>query len=361
MKKRLFVASLCLLWGMSAVFAGRDASAQTPPPTAAMTEKINLVWQHANVPAVDLSSLEKVPGVNTVSPCWYVIDNEYGKLADNSVENYTERAHAKGYKVWPLITNGFDPERTRKLLADENAKRFVIDQLTSQARKHGFDGINLDFENIYPEDKDRLTVFVKQIRKATRPLGLTLSMDVTVPDGSPMWSLCFDRKSLSGYLDYVMLMAYDQYSVGSKTAGPTASYNWDEDRLQATLKEVPAEKLLLGLPLYMRLWHYDAAEKRFRAQTLSMPRAENIRTEKSMDETFRQRWLEKEKMTFVSYMENDVPYCYWQEDRSSLSHKAELVKTYGLAGIASWRYGFETPDIWPMLHTKLIPNNAKQP
>lgn len=343
MKKFLCALLSCLLCSAPAAFSA-------PPPA-----KINLVWQHANAPSVDLSSLAKLPGVTTVSPCWYVIENEYGKLADNSVEGYTERAHAKGYKVWPLITNGFDPDRTRRLLADEKAKRFVIQQLQEQVETHGFDGINLDFENIYPEDKDRLTAFVKQIRQATRPAGLTLSMDVTVPGGSPMWSLCFDRKNLSAHLDYMVLMAYDQYAAGSKTAGPTASYNWDTDRLQATLKEVPPKKLLLGLPLYMRLWHYDAAEKRFRAQTLSMPQAERIWAEKHTDETFRQRWLDKEKMTFISYMENDVPYCFWQEDLNSLSHKAGLVKAFGLAGIASWRYGFETDDIWPMLSAKLQP------
>lgn len=331
----------------------QSQKARPPSSVNSSSVKINLVWQHANSPSVDLSSLEKVPGVNVVSPCWYVIENEFGKLTDNSVAGYTKKAREKGYKVWPLITNGFDPDRTRKLLADENAKRFVIAQLQEQAEKHGFDGINLDFENIYPEDKEELTVFVRQIRKATQPAGLVLSMDVTVPDGSPMWSLCFDRKALAAHLDYMMLMAYDQYSVGSRTAGPTASFNWDEDRLQATLKEVPSEKLLLGLPLYMRLWHYDADEKRFRAKTLSMPQAESIWAEKHTDITFRQRWLENEKMTFISYMEEGVPYCYWQEDLNSLSHKAGLVNTYKLAGIASWRYGFETQDIWPMLRDKL--------
>lgn len=316
-------------------------------------EKINLVWQHGSLPAVDLSVLPKVPGVNVVSPCWYVISNEYGKINSKAVEGYVARAHAKGYKVWPLITNGFDPERTKKLLRDENAKRYVIQQLLAEAEMHGFDGINLDFENIYQEDKDELTKFVKQIRKATQKKNLKLSIDVTVPDGSPNWSLCFDRKKLAEQVDYVMLMAYDQYSGGSPMAGPTASYNWDKTGLQATLQEVPANKLIMGIPLYMRLWHFDAKEKRFRAKTLSMPQAAKIHAEKSTDETYRCQWLEKEKMLYVSYMEKDVPYCFWQENQRSLRYKAELVNTCQLAGIAAWRYGFETPDIWPMLEEVL--------
>ena len=299
-------------------------------------EKINLVWQHDNLPSVDLSTLPKVPGVNVVSPCWYVIGNEFGNLNVKAVEGYVARAHAKGYQVWPLITNGFDPDRTKKLLQDDNAKHHVIQQLLTEAETHGFDGINLDFENIYQEDKDELTKFVKQIRKATKKRKLTLSIDVTMPEGSPNWSLCFDRKKLADQVDYVILMAYDQYSGGSPMAGPTASYNWDKTGLQATLLEVPANKLIMGIPLYMRLWHFDAKEKRFRAKTLSMPQAAKIHEEKSTDETYRCLWLEKEKMLYVSYMEKDVPYCFWQENEQSLRYKAELVNTFRSSGLC-WK------------------------
>lgn len=333
---------------MNAVISVSDKT-ETRPSAAQSPGKINLVWQHDNLPSVDLSTLPKLPGVNVVSPCWYVISNEYGKLDVKPVDGYVARAHAKGYQVWPLITNGFDPDRTKKLLQDDNAKHHVISQLLTEAETHGFDGINLDFENIYQEDKDELTKFVKQIRKATQKKNLRLSIDVTVPNSSPNWSLCFDRKKLAEQVDYVILMAYDQYSGGSPIAGPTASYNWDDAGLQATLREVPANKLIMGIPLYMRLWHFDAKEKRFRAKTLSMPQAAKIHAEKSTDETYRCQWLEKEKMLYVSYMEKDVPYCFWQENEQSLRYKAELVNTFQLAGIAAWRYGFETPDVWPML------------
>ena len=306
--KKLFaqvLISLLALGCMACTACTTTEQPPAPPPKPALPYKINLVWQHDHKPEVDLSTLDKVPGVNVVSPCWYEIENEYGKIKDKSVEGYVERAHARGYQVWPLITNGFKPDRTKKLLDDENAKRFVIEQLRQQYQKHKFDGINLDFENIYEADKDRITEFVKQIRKATQQDKLILSMDVTVPKGSPNWSLCFDRKALAEHLDYMML------------------------------------------------WHYDNDNKRFYAKTLSMPGSEKLIAEKSSDETFRCRWLEKEKVTYYSYVENDVPYSFWQENKTSLAHKAGLLKQYNLAGIATWRYGFEKPEIWPMLEEKL--------
>ncbi len=344
----------------SACTKEKAATAPTPVPKPPLGEKVNLVWQHENKPEVDLSTHEKLPGVNVVSPCWYVIGNEFGKLEDNSVEGYVERAHAKGYQVWPLITNGFKPDRTKKLLDDENAKKFVIEQLRQQYQKHKFDGINLDFEHIYEADKDRITEFVKQIRKATQQDKLILSMDVTVPKGSPNWSLCFDRKALAEHVDYMMVMAYDQHSASSPKAGVNAGYDWVEKGILNTLEEVPAHKVVLGIPLYMRLWHYDKDAKRFYAKTLSMPNAEKLLTEKAGDETLRNRWLEKEKITYVSYMENEVPYSFWHENKTSLEHKAGLIKKYGLAGVASWRYGFEKPEIWPMLGEALKEENKKE-
>lgn len=337
-----------------------------PAPKPPLPFKINLVWQHDHKPEVDLSTLDKVPGVNVVSPCWYEIENEYGKIKDKSIEGYVERAHAKGYQVWPLITNGFKPDRTKKLLDDENAKRFVIEQLRQQYQKHKFDGINLDFEHIYEADKDRITEFVKQIRKATLQDKLILSMDVTVPKGSPNWSLCYDRKALAEHLDYMMVMAYDQYSGSSPEAGPTAGYDWVERGIKNTLEEVPPHKVVLGMPLYMRLWHYDKEKKRFYARTLTMDGAEKIIAEKSSGETFRCRWLDKERVTYVSYLEDDVPYSFWQEDKRSLENKMGLIKTYGLSGAATWRYGFEKPEIWPMIEEKLkeaepAGDNASQP
>ena len=368
MKKLLshILITLLALGCLSSSACSKEEPAPPPAPKPALPFKINLVWQHDHRPEVDLSTLDKVPGINVLSPCWYEIENEYGKIKDKSIEGYVERAHAKGYQVWPLITNGFKPDRTKKLLDDENARKFVIEQLRQQYQKHKFDGINLDFEHIYEADKNRITEFVKQIRKSTQQDKLILSMDVTVPKGSPNWSLCYDRKALAEHLDYMMVMAYDQYSGGSPEAGPTAGYDWVERGIKNTLEEVPPHKVVLGIPLYMRLWHYDKDKKRFYAKTLSMPGAEKLIEEKSKDETFRCRWLERERLTYYSYMEDDVPYSFWQENKTSLEHKMGLIKTYGLAGVASWRYGFEKPEVWPMLEEKLkelepVQENAPQP
>lgn len=91
MKKLLFSAVLLLILAVQtpgSARAPRPRDTEVPP----LTGKINLVWQHADEPSVDLSRLDKVQGLNVVSPCWYVIANEYGQVADRSVEGYVQRA-----------------------------------------------------------------------------------------------------------------------------------------------------------------------------------------------------------------------------------------------------------------------------
>ncbi len=359
-------ACLCAAVLVCAVFSAASCGGRSfrkkavdMPRTAApaLVHPVSLVWQHKDEPAVDLSRLDKVPGISVVSPVWYKVTGEYGLVEDGAVDGYVERAHQKGYQVWPLVTNSFDPDLTHKVLQDAHAQAFVIDQLIAGAEKHGFDGINVDFENIYQEDREALTSFVAFLRRRSREKGLILSMDVTVPSDNPNWSRCYDRKKLTEQLDYLVLMTYDQYPRLSTVPGPTASFNWDEAGLQATLEQgVPPAKLLFGIPLYMRLWEADAAGGPWRASTLSMAQADRLSVEKSLLPGWKREWLPAEKMFRCSYEENGKRYVFWQEDALSLYCKTRLVGQYGLAGTAAWRYGFETPDVWILLEEEKKPD-----
>lgn len=318
------------------------------------TEKtpIVIVWQHADKKAVDFSELAPVPGVNTVSPCWYALQDADGTVEDKSVENYVSKSRARGYRVWPLINNGFNPEITEKLLKNPQGRRQMIEFMRYQAEKHGFDGWNLDFENVYEKDKDALTAFIAEICREMHKEGLKVSVDVTVPDGSPNWSLCLDRKAIADHADYIVLMGYDQYSRSSPRPGPTAAFNWSEDRLKATLKEVPQEKLILGMPLYMRLWTLTP-DKKLSALTLDMKTAKKISLDKIECPDYLYQWSPQEKMYYCSYSEQNKHYCFWQENALSLKEKISLVGKYNLAGAAFWRKGFETPEIWDLVKTEL--------
>ncbi len=314
--------------------------------------KLNLVWDALGTAVPADGKGEKIAGLEIVSPTWFSISSEGGLVSSKADAAYVEEAHRKGYKVWALINNSFDKDLTRQILQSEDAQERVIRQLLVYSSLYHLDGINLDFENIYREDKDKLTRFVSRIATALREQGVVVSLDMTVPQGSDTWSQCYDRKGLAAVVDYVMVMTYDETWRSSPRSGSVASLNWVERGIQATLAEVPAEKLLLGLPFYMREWEEPAdGQGPAKATTLSMVDAERKIREKNLT----LQWLEDKGQYYTEYYEQDKRYRIWLEDERSIAAKVALVGPYRLAGVASWRKGFERETIWPVIQAGLQP------
>lgn len=330
--RRIFII-LCLLmvWTESALAAGNLG--------------VLWDWQAPGEKESRLVQREKLPGIDVLSPSWFIIENAQGKIKTrHGSVKYVRQAHNKGYQVWALITNNFDPKMTSKLLDSPLARKRVIAQMEQLAKDYELDGFNLDFENINPADKDKLTDFVQEISKALKPQGLIISIDVTIPSNSGYWSKCYDRKAIAEVVDYMMLMAYDEHGAASEVSGSVASLPWVEDGIQKTLQEgVPEKKLILGMPLYMRLW--QETKGKAKAKTLSMAQADKVIQEKGLVPV----WLSKEGQYYFEYQEKNTRYRVWQENRRSLALKASLVNRYNLAGGAYWRSTLEIEDVWPAL------------
>lgn len=309
-------------------------------------QKVQLAWQPTFEDASNLSLLPKQPGLNVVSPSWFAIIDSTGLVQNKADAAYVKRAHDRGYQVWALITNSFNPDLTQAVLYDEKARQNVIKQLLIYIRLYEIDGINLDFENIYDRDKIALTNFVTEISKALKTVGATVSIDVTVPSKISQWSTCYERDKIGEVVDYVMVMAYDEHWRTSPVSGSVASIGWVENGIINTLKEVPAEKVVLGVPFYMREWQENIeGDKQVKARTMTMMQAEQTIHERNLNP----QWLDSAGQYYFEYKENDKLYRVWQEDRRSLQLKVDLVAKYNLAGVAAWRKGFEKPEVWPML------------
>lgn len=320
------------------------------PPKSFGSDKISLAWQPTFEEEINLALADKHAGLNVVAPSWFEIVDENGLIKNKADAAYVNKAHEKGYQVWALITNSFDPHLTNRILRSDEARKNVVGQLLAYVKLYSLDGINLDFENVYDADKDALTAFVGEIGEALRAVGATTSIDVTVPSGVSQWSACYDRGALSKAVDYVMVMAYDEHWRTSPVSGSVASIGWVERGLVNTLKEVPAEKLILGVPFYMREWEEDArGGKKINARTMTMEQAERTIREKGLSPV----WLEDQGQYYFEYAEGGRRYRVWQEEERSLLLKAALVEKYRLAGIAAWRKGFEKPEIWDALHSAL--------
>ncbi|MHB1391671.1 MAG: glycosyl hydrolase family 18 protein [Clostridia bacterium] len=321
----------------------------------ALGKKVNLAWHYIWNSTPDMSKVKKIEGLNVVSPTWFTLSNDKGDLEDRGSLSYSSWAHKNGYKVWALIDNKFDSAITNKLLNNASARAKLISSLISYAKKYKLDGINVDFENMYTKDKNAFTQFMKELYKQTKANSLVLSVDVTIIAVNSNWSESYDRAALSKTVDYVALMAYDQHWGGSPVSGSVAQLSWVEESLKRVLKEVPKEKLLLGVPFYTRLWKEEyvngSSNPVVTSKAISMDEAERIIADNNASKT----WDAASGQYYATYKSGKVTYKIWLEDEKSIRLKAELVNKYRLGGIASWKHGLEKQAVWAAI-AKTIKN-----
>ena len=201
------------------------------------------------------------------------------------------------------------------------------------------------------------------LSRAFKENNLVLSVDVTAPDGSPMWSGCFDRHVIGDVSDYLVFMAYDQHN-DSSNPGTVAGYDWIEIALNKFVgiqEDVESEKIILGMPFYTRLWKEvpktaeeleaqqgtEAAEYAMNVTSIvyGMSGAQQVVANSGAE-------IVVDELTGQNYAEWEADggtYKIWLEDKSALETKLQLMKKYELAGTAAWRLGFEQADTWELI------------
>lgn len=309
-------------------------------------EKINLVWDYTSVKTPNGDSVENLVGVNVLSPTWFSL-NEDLSITDRSNIDYVARAHLFGEKVWPMFDNSFQEILTENALFSSSNRQKIISNLIKLYKSIGADGINIDFEHINIQTRDNFTQFVRELYPIFKEAGMTVSVDVVPRIYEDVEKEPYDRKSLAKVADYIMLMAYDQHWGTSQTAGSVAEYSWVENNMNVLFRSIPKNKFVLCLPLYNRIW-FDKGGK-VSSQSVSMQVANNFIIQNNME----LNWDNKIKQNVAKKQIGDQLVSIWLEDAASLNAKSSLVSKYGLAGVASWRKGFETPNIWSVINNNL--------
>ncbi len=320
-----------------------------------ITGKVNLVWDYYSevATAPDRTGVT-MDGVNVVSPAFFHL-NTNGELTENVGQQgqaYIEWAHLNGYKVWPMVQNAGNGMMnvTSSIMNDYNKRQNLINQIVNYCVKYKLDGINVDFENMKQEDKDMYSRFIIELTPRLKDMGVVVSVDVTAPDGSETWSLCFDRNVIGDVADYIVFMAYDQYGTSSNKSGTTAGFDWVNVSLNKFLKteEIESDKIILAIPLYTRLWTEDSSGKVVKQATVSMKNINSI-----IPSDAEKQWDDNLKQYYVEYKDGEYTKKIWIEDEKSLTEKIQLIKNNNLAGVASWEKGMETNDFWTFLKETL--------
>ncbi|XID95890.1 glycosyl hydrolase family 18 protein [Paenibacillaceae bacterium WGS1546] len=313
-------------------------------------QKINLTWEAVYSKNPDTSKIGELQGVNVVSPTWFELVDGQGNVRSNADANYSAWARSKGMQVWGLFSNSFEPDRTHEALSTYESRSNMIQQMLAYAKTFKLQGVNIDFENVYTKDKDNFVQFVREMTPLMHEQKLVVSVDVTPKSNSEMWSAFLDRARLGESVDFMMLMAYDEHWASSPVAGSVSSLPWTENSIKRILEEdgVPPEKLILGVPYYTRIWTEDADGK-VSSKTMSMDAVNQLLEEKKLEPTF----SEETGQHYVEFKEDGSTKKIWIEDAVSMKARIELIRKYDLGGVASWRRGFESQDIWGVVDENL--------
>jgi spore germination protein YaaH len=319
---------------------------------------IQLTWEAVYTKNPDHTQIPDMTGVNVVSPTWFSLTGNDGTISNIASLEYSKWAQSKGYQVWGLFSNSFDPVLTHEALKDFETRQKIIVQLLHFSQMYQLHGINFDIENVYPADGPLVTQLMREAAPYLHEAGLVVSMDITFYAGeNNNWSSFYERDKLASIVDYLIIMAYDEHSGSSPVAGSVSSLPWVETNLQNLLKEVPKEKLILGVPLYTRLWKEQINEDgttEVSSQSMSMAKVKEWLAEKGIQPVYD----EASGQNYAEYHAEDenATYKVWIEDELSLTKRANLTANYQLAGMASWSRAFGDQTAWTAM--SIDPNKA---
>jgi spore germination protein len=310
-------------------------------PVLGPASEIQLGWQYQETGEQFKRRVESTEMLNTLSPRWFFLDKQ-GNFSNSADSSFVTWAHDRGYKVWPLVGNRFDREATSHFLNNENLLSSGVKQLVNFAISQKVDGLNIDFENIDAGDRDKYTLFIQYLGKELKKEGIVLSVDVP-PDLGTDWSDPYDYAKLGEYADFIVLMGYDEHWTGGPRAGSVSSYPWLEKSVDRLIAYIPANKLIVGLPLYTRAWHVKNGKILSKDLTI-MEQSNQLQKLNA-----RLSWDPVLGQYVTTYKQNQVDHKIWVEESRSLALKYRMALEKQTAGVAYWYVGGETADIWKSL------------
>ena len=314
-------------------------------PDARISGLVNMGWHNvAGAGGNDTiySYMAEVKSMNVISPTWFPLASDDGTLECYATHAYMDAARNMGLRVWPAVDNfnipGVDHNNALTTMA---SREKMISQLMQWAAEYGFEGINVDFEQVSPDCGDDFIEFVRELSIACHRMGLTLSVDNYVTyDFNDYYRM--DEQAL--FADYTVIMGYDEHYAGSVEAGSVASFDYVQYGIKRALEEVPSSKLINGIPFYTRLWK-KSSDGGLTSEALDMMTANAFVANHALTP----EWDGFTCQNYVRLEEGGTLYQMWLEDAESIEAKLSLMRSYELAGVAEWKLSQETPDVWDVI------------
>lgn len=315
--------------------------------------KINLVWHQSTSTESNDAMAEmtaEMTGVNVISPTWFSVTDETGTISSLASADYVKLAHDAGREVWGLIDNFNEAFDETTDLAYASVRSRIIEQLLAEAASCGMDGINVDFENLKEAGIPHYLQFLRELTSAAHAQNLVVSVDTPVPQAYTMY---YQRGEQARFVDYMIVMAYDEHFAGSEEAGSVSSLPFVQQAVEEMTRVMPADQVICGIPFYTRVWTEKFGQSAITSEVLGMDGAKNYAKENQMTET----WDASLGQNVATVETSDARYTIWMEDEQSMEEKLKVIQSADLAGVAEWKLGFERVDVWSLISEYIETNS----
>lgn len=283
----------------------------------------------------DNTDLSKVTGI-AVSSLRFSDENKLVQEKINVPKGYNKEVYAvltNGYKL-----SNFDTDILTYMLNSDDNKQKTIKSIVDYLNKNDLDGLVVDIKNFNNSDRDLLTQYIKELSANIHTIGKKIYINVEN-------TLSIDIKAISEFVDYMIIQAYGQRTIYSKTSGAYSDVTFVDNFIEK-IKDmgINCEKLILeispisllfsvraGTIIDVEMYDMSSANKYVKLNNLKLL-TDN-----------------KNKMHYIDYKKGIVTYKMFIEDEYSIKEKINVARKNGIMGISIYKSGYETKSIYDII------------
>jgi spore germination protein YaaH len=271
-----------------------------------------------------------VPGLPLSDVAYFGAEvDAYGKLTDVPNPKNAPRFAGRLHMVVACNSRSL----THFVLVEGSAERKqLIADLLVAAR--GFDGLQIDFENIPARDGGAFLSFLAELRAGLKGKMFTIALHART---RPIPNDVEDYAKIKTLVDRILIMAYDEHW-STSAPGPIASMAWCKNVADYALRVIGREKLIMGIPFYGRAWGNINPSKAYVYSGIETVLSDNKVTE-----------VRREKGIPTFDYEVPVAVKVYYEDDFSLSLRMDMYAAMGVNAVGFWRLGQETRAVWSLM------------
>ncbi|UOQ42812.1 LysM peptidoglycan-binding domain-containing protein [Halobacillus salinarum] len=287
-----------------------------------------------------------------LSPFMHSVRND-GSVSNIEDAPLLEAAQANDVAPLFVLTNfaegSFDSDLAATILRNPELQNKVISNVLNKMAEKHYSGLNIDFEYVYPEDRQNYNDFLKRVTEQLHERGYIVSTALAPKISGDQQGLLYeahDYAQQAQIVDFIILMTYEWGWAGGRPWA-IAPINKVKEVLDYAVTVIPRDKIVMGVPLYGRDWKIPWVEGTY-ARTVSPKQAVQLASLYGVPIQYNEQY----QSPYFRYAdEQGQQHEVWFEDARSVQAKYDVVKEYGLRGISYWVLGNPFPQNWPVLQT----------